>query len=137
MAMFDHVAIGLIRRLCKETDAKIVLSSTWRITNTAQECADGLTLPIFDCTPRLNGKRGLEIYTWLNAHPEVTRYAIVDDDSDMLDEQKPYFVQTNFKDGLSMDNFECLKHLLYDKETTLIWVPDAPKPDSLCGQDAT
>jgi hypothetical protein len=31
--------------------------------------------------------RGEEIKAWLHQHPEVTRYAIVDDDSDMLPEQ--------------------------------------------------
>jgi hypothetical protein len=123
---FDHIAIDLIQRLCEKTGAKIVLSSTWRILHTVLECADGLSLPIFDRTKMLNGPRGKEIKEWLDRHPEVTKYAIVDDDSDMLPEQKPFFVQTSFNDGLSMGNFTALKNLLLDEEPSPIWIPDAP-----------
>ena len=34
-------------------------------------------------------------------HPEVENYVIIDDDSDMLDEQLYHFVQTNFEDGIT------------------------------------
>jgi hypothetical protein len=115
MALFDHAAIALIRRLCKKTDASIVLSSSWRIIHSVNDCANGLDLPIFDRTPSLNwyGRvRGDEIAAWLSDHPEVTRYAIVDDDSDMLDWQKSRFVQTNFQEGLTFRNYEDLLCLL-------------------------
>ena len=36
---------------------------------------------------------------WLSRHPEVERYAIVDDDSDMLPEQMPFFVRTSAETG--------------------------------------
>lgn len=115
-AKFDWTAVALIRRLCGETDASIVLSSTWRILHSVHECANGLDLPIFDATPRIAGYdgkvRGDEIDAWLNAHPEVTSYAIVDDDSDMLEKQKPFFVQTDFRAGLTLDDYLQLKQLL-------------------------
>lgn len=115
MALFDHAAIGLIRKLCDTTGASIVLSSSWRIIHSVHECANGLDLPIFDRTPSLNwhGRtRGHEIAEWLAAHPEVERYAIVDDDGDMLVEQQPYFVQTDFRDGLRYGDFERLQEIL-------------------------
>lgn len=115
MRLFDHAAIGLIRKLCHETGASIVLSSSWRIIHTVHECANGLDLPIFDRTPSLNwhGRvRGDEIANWLADHPEVEVYAIVDDDSDMLDSQIPFFVQTDFKEGLSFADYESLQCLL-------------------------
>jgi hypothetical protein len=112
---FDWIAVGLIRRLCEETNTSIVLSSSWRIIHTVHECANGLDLPIFDATPRLCGIRGDEIQEWLNRHPEVEQYAIVDDDSDMLESQKDHFVQTSHADGLSYAGYQALHRILEGK----------------------
>jgi hypothetical protein len=109
---FDWVAVALISRLCEETGASIVLSSSWRIIHSVQECANGLDLPIFDRTPSLDGIRGMEINAWLAEHPEVTDYAIVDDNSDMLESQKSRFVQTDELVGLSIVNWVALKQIL-------------------------
>src|SRR3546814_6841131 len=53
-----------------------------------------------------NRRRGGEIAEWLSRHPEVSVYAIVDDDSDMLPEQRHAFVQTRFEDGIAPDRSE-------------------------------
>lgn len=45
--------------------------------------------------------RGSEIKEWLDEHPEVTNYVIIDDDNDMLEEQEPYLVQTSWYDGIN------------------------------------
>jgi hypothetical protein len=58
---------------------------------------------LLDKTPWLRGCRGDEIKAWLSEHPEVDKYAILDDDSDMLDEQLPNFFKTTFQDGLTDD----------------------------------
>jgi hypothetical protein len=116
MGMFDMVAVGLIREACKETGCSIVLSSTWRKFSTAAETAAALDLPVIDCTPVLNKARGFEINAWLAEHPEVTSYVIVDDDSDMLDFQRPYFVQTDFQTGLSLENYAQIKQVLRTTE---------------------
>lgn len=116
MAMFDQTAIALIRRLCDETGASICLSSSWRIIHSVHECANGLDLPIFDRTPSLDGKRGKEIKAWLDSHPGVATYAIVDDDSDMLVEQRRYFVKTDIYEGLTFRNYRELKSILNDGE---------------------
>jgi HAD domain in Swiss Army Knife RNA repair proteins len=109
---FDHVAVGLVRQLCIETNCSIVLSSSWRVMHTVQDCANGLDLPIFDKTPSLAANRGSEIQHWLNLHPEVEVYAIVDDDSDMLESQKPYFVQTDGREGLLYRDFMALLNIM-------------------------
>lgn len=112
---FDHVAVSLIRTVCQETGARIVLSSTWRLDPDWQQFGRDLALPIFDRTGRSkDGKRGGEIATWLESYP-ADKYAIVDDDSDMLPEQMPFFVRTSHAEGLSWDNYEMLKHILGDK----------------------
>lgn len=40
------------------------------------------------------------------------QYAILDDDSDMLLEQKDHFVQTNFVTGVTDDDIEKIKNIL-------------------------
>ena len=109
---FDWIAVSLIRKLCVDHDAKIVISSTWRTTYSPTEIGLGLTLPCIDRTPVLNTHRGVEIDTWLNSHPEVTHYAIVDDDSDMLFHQREYFVQTDAQEGLLYRDYKLLDSIL-------------------------
>lgn len=115
MAMFDKTALALIRKVVRKTRCAVVLSSSWRIGMEPVDTAAGLDLPIIDHTPvswEQGRKRGDEIKQWLAANPEVTKYAIVDDDSDMLDEQKPFFVKTDHINGLSWENYERLMELL-------------------------
>ncbi|MCG3177340.1 MAG: hypothetical protein MOGMAGMI_02312 [Candidatus Omnitrophica bacterium] len=119
--LFDLVAVALIRKVCKETHAKIVLSSTWRHTVGWERVGQALDLPIIDATPtKINGKRGHEIEMWLERqctrHPELQTtgitYAIVDDDSDMLEAQRPFFVQTDGENGLTLANYDALVKIL-------------------------
>ena len=101
---FDEVSVRLVRHLCAISGAQIVLSSSWRILHDYKDVARGLELPIIDATPRLAGNRGSEIAAWLADHPEVQTYAIVDDDSDMLDGQRSRFVRTEHENGLMWEN---------------------------------
>lgn len=112
VAMFDHVALALVRNLCRTSGAGVVLSSSWRKLHPWAQIGTALGLPIIDATPSLGTIRGAEIDAWLQLHPEVTHYAIVDDDSDMLPKQSAHFVQTNARDGLTMTNFEELCAIL-------------------------
>lgn len=106
---FDEVAVALIRNVVTAAGATIVLSSSWRTDRDWERIGKGLRLPITDRTPYMHpGPRGEEIAAWLRDHPEVERYAIVDDDADMLDEQLPFFVKTPHEDGL---NYACAQKL--------------------------
>lgn len=102
--MFDEVGLTLIRGIVKTSGSSVVLSSSWRLTHAHDLVGRALDLPIIDRTPSLVGERGKEIKAWLDAHPEVESYAIVDDDSDMLPEQTPFFVKTSGYDGLRWDD---------------------------------
>jgi hypothetical protein len=112
-------AFRRVREVVQATGAKIGLSSTWRRgTRGADRHLDKLErIGLFELThddwrtpydlpARGDGpladypSRGDEIADWLSRHPEVAAYAIVDDDSDMLEEQRQFFVQTTFEDGM-------------------------------------
>lgn len=104
----DPVAVKLVQRLVEETDAKIVISSSWRIlAKGGIKDFDFLELPIIDFTPDIPGRRirGDEIKKWLDEHPEVESYVILDDDSDMLEEQVDNFVHTDADIGLDWEDY--------------------------------
>jgi|ERR1035437_754536 hypothetical protein len=94
-------------------DLKVVLSSSWRHFPGGREEVEKQVVPIFDQTPiSPNGeKRGDEIKMWLDLHPEVVKYAILDDDTDMLEEQFPNFFRTQWKTGITPEDVEkIIKH---------------------------
>ena len=102
--------IGLINR----TGAEIILSSTWRLSPKHIEVLEKYTgLKVKGKTPRLHTIRGEEIKQYLDEHKDITNYVILDDDSDMLDEQKRNFVKVDAKKGLTMSEIiQCEKILL-------------------------
>lgn len=103
----DPVAIQHLNRICRKTGAKIVISSTWREFD---DCIpvlqrNGLKAPIIGRTPTLprdEKGRGDEIDSWISWNRyRVDNYLILDDDSDMLPEQKHNFIQTSQRKGLT------------------------------------
>jgi len=104
---FDPIALNNMEDLIRKVpDLKVVVSSTWRLGETVESLqkilapAKLLSAAVIDVTPRFPGKpRGEEIQDWLNRHPEVTDYVIIDDDSDMLESQKKNFVHTSTLHG--------------------------------------
>lgn len=111
----DPVCIGLLARLCKETDAKIVVSSTWRLGRTVPQLQYTLDqLGAWELSNRFigrtsddhNGHRGRQIKQWIDENQFTGRYMIVDDDSDMLPEQMPFFVKTSFEDGFRAAHYK-------------------------------
>lgn len=117
--------MALVKEVCDRSGAIIVVSSTWRYSD---ETADmlrhgGLALHTDWRTDWRNDtqgsiiqgqRRGVEIGRWLARHPEITAYAIVDDDNDMLFEQLPYFVKTPNATGIDRDHVETLVSILVD-----------------------
>ena len=67
----------------------------------AREFIEQMGIPILDVTDDDGRLRGEEIQRWLDAHPGIEQYVIVDDDSDMLDSQKEHFVNTDPEHGLT------------------------------------
>jgi len=82
------------------TSAKIVLSSSWRFNSKAIQHLKTL-FPILSLTPQEGRNRGTQIDTWLTTNDllDIESFVILDDDSDMLDYQLPFFVQTNIHAG--------------------------------------
>lgn len=130
-ATADPVAIGLINKIIEKSKAGIVVSSTHRkffhnhhdgdcplqsacyarIDLAAYMEQIGIEGAILGATPNTkHGHRGTEIKTFIDnqiVQPDFTidRYVIIDDDSDFLDEQFPFFVHTNVNDGFSFANY--------------------------------
>lgn len=85
---------------CNENGVKICVSSVWKhhfgtkdYRSTPEKWEDALKLLGFNdgtfvgITGRRRTLRGEEIQDWLDQHPEVEDYAILDDDSDMMQHQ--------------------------------------------------
>ena len=111
----DPYGCLFLQRLC-ERGVHIVLSSTWRLgSRFLQERETAFPFPVLDRTcshPFPGSTRGDEIQQWLNQHPEVTHYVILDDDSDMLDTQQSQFVKILPSDGLRWEDMERVCELL-------------------------
>jgi hypothetical protein len=98
----DPVLLGRFHHLVAETGAHVVLSSTWRYDPAGLFSARHHHVPFIDTIPDMpHQPRRKEILAWLGQHPEVTRYAVLDDDDDELDEL-PLF-QPSAATGLTDD----------------------------------
>lgn len=119
-SLFFYQNVAALKSIIDRTGAKIVLSSTWRMTGlrTIQELWKARDLPgeVMDITPFANevvnaklaanydsSVRGHEIKLWLQRNPGH-KYVIIDDDNDMLIDQHANFVQTNGAVGLTQWN---------------------------------
>ena len=125
----DPMCVERVLRICKETGAKVDISSDWRISweGTLMRLERmGLTRDIvIDKTPELiwtrismhdymlseedegyEFSRGREVDLWLEAHPDCTNFVIIDDRMDFTNEQEPHFVRVNPVCGLTDDNVD-------------------------------
>lgn len=117
----DPIALQRLVDVLKATGAYVVISSTWRKLYPTDLickhfCALGMPEELIerfiDVTPVLKGFRGDEVQAWLDKHPEVKQYAIVDDDVDFHPHQHPYFVNTTHATGLLLSDVEDLMRIL-------------------------
>lgn len=78
----DVEKIKLLRQAIVQTNAKVVLTSSWRLTKMAQELIKLLiTYGIYaDSTPYIRNERGLEIKQWLADNQNVEDFVILDDE---------------------------------------------------------
>lgn len=122
----DEEKMKLVKYICDETDAYIVITSSWRrwtLEDTIKDITDtsqwGVPVPftpikkVVGVTSRVYAfknddvqhhcivPRGVEIKMFLDEHTDIDKYVILDDDSDMLLEQAPYFIKTDAVEGLS------------------------------------
>lgn len=96
--------------LDKIPDLRIVISSTWRLLHSLDELKAKLAeygvdaSRVIDITPSTFSRhRGREIGMWLEEHPEVTKFVVLDDDRDAHvfdDDKRALTIQTDWFEGL-------------------------------------
>lgn len=108
----DQVCVKHLNLVIEVTGAQVVVSSSWRFCHNIvglQKLLDyrGFKGDLVDITPvNLIGHdkvRGHEIQAWLDLNPEVDRFVIIDDDSDMAHLRR-YLVLVDSKVGLTEKN---------------------------------
>jgi hypothetical protein len=114
---WDQLACDVIRT-CASYGVMIVVSSTWRKPKNEPELISqlhryGFTRSMLFMpdwkTPILpSGVRGEEIQAWLDAHPDIKDYKILDDDCILLDDQEKHWIQTDPDGGMTSDNIKKL-----------------------------
>ena len=113
--MSEPELVYRVNLIVDRTECEIVLSSSWRHFEDWREQMQesGIFRPMLDRTPLRGQSRGHEIQEWLDAHPEVTRYAILDDESDMLAGQAHSFFKTETAEGLTQEIADAVEsHLM-------------------------
>jgi hypothetical protein len=110
------------------TDTFVVITSSWRYHYTLPEMKEffdqaGISPGrIVDITPDLRRDEGMikydpgrneEIQAWLDQHPDVEKFAIIDDvDFEQMESLEEYFFQTKFEEGLTLDqSLKIINHL--------------------------
>jgi len=125
--------IKILKQLIDQTDAKVVLSSTWRMgwkhldvgmkkTEFAKDFIElrnklgefGIELygktPIFD---RFMRRRGDEIKAYLDDHEEVDGYVVIDDiDGKWIRPCSSHLLQTSERKGLEEKHIKTAKRIL-------------------------
>lgn len=136
MRQVDREAVARLNRLVAVTQSKIVISSSWRLLFDPPELhrilvEHGLVAEIIGETPDGQDEpemlevygpydrifRGHEIDFWLRKHPEVDRFVILDDGSDMAMHKKR-LVQTDAEEGLLDEHVElAIRMMSWDGKT--------------------
>ena len=109
----DPILVNLVARIVRETDSKVVLSSSWRTEEKdrriVKEALGVCEIEIFDSTPVLKRVGGWSEDNWVRRHEEirawmddkdVSRFAIIDDQDDAGIEGS--FFQTEEEVGLTV-----------------------------------
>lgn len=115
---FCPKTVSNLNTLIKDTGAKVVISSTWRMGRSKEQLqvlleGVGFEGEVIGTTPIINTKnslRGNEILAWIRDNEELigsrdynfTEYVILDDDSDMLYWQRNNFLLIDRFAGLTM-----------------------------------
>lgn len=134
--IFDR-PLALLKELVDATNAKIVISSSWRVgcAKCGRESFYGKELyemlkkrladfdmAAIDVTPVINKptvKRGDEIRKWLNTTEyDIESFVILDDESDMCEYTSTNLVQTSMETGLQEEHVEIAKAILNAVDVT-------------------
>lgn len=114
---FSKKAVKNLNKLIRLTKAKIVISSTWRLFHSLEELKNIIkkqgirgeiisTTSVEKATIEEGIPRGQKISDWLEQHPEVEQYVIIDDDvqADCIQFHPYNCVETSYKRGFSPED---------------------------------
>ena len=111
----DKTKLGLLKKIIRKTKAKIVLSSSWRLSfddnlipddYLGQSLISALKnegLAIFGKTDDLQNDRYYEIKDWLQKHANVNDFVILDDDDFNWKDLHSQWIKTSYYIGLTKD----------------------------------
>ena len=109
---FNPLTVEMIKRLIEEFKSSIVISSTWRFAFVKELknelIKSGLVKYLHKDwkTPEAYpSHRGEEINLWLDNHPKAIDYVIIDDDENILEEQKNWFIRTDINEGMTEEHY--------------------------------
>jgi hypothetical protein len=109
--VIDPTLLTRFNKLLERTGAKVVLLSSWRLDPIGLLAAQHFGLAFIDVSPDMPKKaRRDEILAWLAQHPQVRRYAVIDDEDDELD-GLPLF-QPSCKTGITADIVKSVERYL-------------------------
>lgn len=120
----SYLARRNLRALVRQTNARIVITSSWRgggeMYEAIKRCLARNNTPVYDETPVLDlwtDDRSDEIAAWLASHP-TQRYVVLDDSPcfDHREEVRQHWVQVNYTTGLSLANVRAALPFLNDDE---------------------
>lgn len=130
MTKFDPIAVAMINKLCeKRPELKIVLHSSWVYINGGEEtlrhCINqGIKKEYFyEADPFVKEDihwRYNRVAEWLERHPEVTGYVIIDDTAYEKDtggmqhpqEMNSRLVLIDYNDGITTDKYSDIMEVL-------------------------
>ena len=125
--IIEQRSVALLNKALKDLDAKIVISSSWRICADILSMSKYLELMGFDTgllyydhkywqTDNYTGIRGVQIDRWLEHNPGVKNYVIIDDDSDMLEHQLKRFIHVDGLEGFGVRDYFRLINLMQNND---------------------
>jgi len=116
---FNPISVNIVTKLVKEFDANIVISSLWRFALKKELSKELNSSGLINflhkdwSTPVIKpSHRGAEIKLWLDSHPDITDFLILDDDEDILPEHSNRFVKTTLADGLQEEHYYKAREIL-------------------------
>lgn len=123
--LLDRAKVVLINQFVIKHDIRVVISSTWRTWYEYEEMKSiffyaGFEQPdrIIGVTDCFSSFRGDEIDDWLDKHPEVTHYAILDDGFDFYHYHQT--IHPFWFEGITEVHIKALNQF-YDEKYALKW----------------
>ncbi|NHZ85707.1 MAG: hypothetical protein GWP19_07485 [Planctomycetia bacterium] len=114
---FGKKAVKNLNKLIRFTKARIVISSTWRLFHSLEELQNIFkkqdikgeiisTTSVEKATIEEDIPRGQKIADWLEQHPEIKQYVIIDDDvqADCIQFHPNNCVETSYKRGFAPED---------------------------------